>query len=165
MFEVGTDGHIGLDVHHDQMLAMLHGHEADLGADRRFACGVDHHVDQRAGTHQVGVVGNRDAPLANGLLQRAGRLHNPVRLRIMPGRRQCSNRCGNVDVGNRRHHDAAHLQHLGHDVGAHHARTDQADADRFAGGLQRSQVSRQAAGLECAHIAPLSIKMYICVQF
>ena len=43
--EIGADGDVGLDIHHDEVLAVLHGGEADLGADRGLAGGVDHHVD------------------------------------------------------------------------------------------------------------------------
>ena len=58
--EIGADGHVGLDIHHDEMLAVLHGAQADLGADGRHAGRVDDDVDQVVADDEVGVVGDGD---------------------------------------------------------------------------------------------------------
>ena len=167
MLEVGAYRHVGFDVHHHQVLAVLHRGQADLGTDVRLAGGVHHHVDHRAGAHQVGVLRNGDAFVANGLLQRAGAIDDPMCVCVMAGRGQCCHGSRHMDVGNGRHHDAAHLQHLGHDVGTHHARTDQADPDRLSGGLKGRQICGQAACLKSRHGRSVcrTAKVYICAPF
>jgi len=47
-------------------------------------------------------------------------------------------------------HEALRKMHLGHDVGAHHSRANQADADGFVSEGAGVKVGGQSAGLEGA---------------
>ena len=47
LLEVGADGDVGLDVHHHEVLAVLHRHQVEVGGDAGLAGGVDDDVDQR----------------------------------------------------------------------------------------------------------------------
>ena len=47
--QIGTDGDVGLDIHHDQMLAVFHGKQVVVCRHSRFAGGIDHHIDLRRG--------------------------------------------------------------------------------------------------------------------
>ena len=58
VLEIGADGDIRLDIHHHQMLAMLHGDEADFGPDGRPAGRIDDDVDLVIGTHRLGISGD-----------------------------------------------------------------------------------------------------------
>jgi hypothetical protein len=53
-----------------------------------------------------------------------------------------------VDVGDRRDHDAAHLQHLGDDVATHHSGANEPDPDGLACLGTGLQIGREAAGNE-----------------
>ena len=52
LLEIGADGDVGLDIHHHQMLAVLHRHQVEVGGDAGLAGGVDDDVDQRVGDQQ-----------------------------------------------------------------------------------------------------------------
>ena len=53
--QIGADGHVGLDIHHHQMLAVLHRFQADLGPDRRHPGRIDDHIDQIVLKDEVGI--------------------------------------------------------------------------------------------------------------
>ncbi len=56
----------------DEVLAVFHGAQADLGADRRHAGGVDDDVDEVALDHQASVAGDGDLAGFHGFGERAG---------------------------------------------------------------------------------------------
>ena len=129
--EVGADGDVGLDVHHHQMLAVLHRHQVEIGGDAGLAGGVDDDVDERVGHHGLdrgdgafaGLDGGGDFGRGVGLdavaVLAIGDGHGLAR-----GMRAAGGDGGDLD--------AAHQHALGDEVGAHFARADDADADRLA---------------------------------
>ena len=72
--QIGADRDVGLDIHHHQMLAVLHRAQADLGADRGHAGGIDDHVDQAALEQRLHVAGDGDLARFHG----RGRASSPV---------------------------------------------------------------------------------------
>src|SRR5690606_27459593 len=52
--EIGPNGDVGLDIHHHQVLAVLHGEQVVVGGDARLAGGVDDHVDLGSGDQRLG---------------------------------------------------------------------------------------------------------------
>ena len=70
--QIGADGHVRLDIHHHQMLAVLHGPKADLRADRRHAGRIDDHVDQSVLEDEIGIIGDRDLARLHRRGQRRG---------------------------------------------------------------------------------------------
>ena len=58
--QIGADGHVRLDIHHDQMLAVLHCLKADLGPDRRHPGRIDDHIDQFVLKDEIGIIGDGD---------------------------------------------------------------------------------------------------------
>ena len=112
---------------------MLHGRHADLGADHRFAGGIDHHVDQITAADQLRILRDGNVTVAHGLVEGTLRVRHPVRSGCVTCVQQRGQRAGNVDVGDGRYHDALHVEHLRHDVATHHAGADEADANGFTG--------------------------------
>ena len=129
--QVGADGDVGLDIHHHQMLAVLHRHQVEIGGDARLARRVDDHVDQRVGDQQF-IRGDGDLPA----LDRRGDLGGAVRLarhglvaigyadRLAGGMRTAGR--------DRAYFDAAHQHALRHQIGAHFTGADDADPHRPA---------------------------------
>ncbi len=71
MLEIGADGDVGLDIHHHQMLAVLHGDEADLGADGGPAGGIDDDVDLVIGANRLRVIGDGGLAALQGRVEGA----------------------------------------------------------------------------------------------
>jgi hypothetical protein len=53
LLQEGADRHVGLDVHHDQVLAVLHRHQVEIRRHSGLSGGVDDDVDQRVGDQQL----------------------------------------------------------------------------------------------------------------
>jgi hypothetical protein len=66
LLEERADRHVGLDVHHHEMLAVLHRHQIKIRRNARLTGRIDHHVDQRVGDQQL-VRRDRDPAAFDGL--------------------------------------------------------------------------------------------------
>ena len=132
LLEIGADGHVRLDIHHHQMLAMLDHLEADLGTGDRLAGGVDDDVDEAVVHQQVGIGHNGGlAGFDQGADRRIGLdLDGAVGLALGDAHRIMRLMRTARDDG--RDLDALHLRHLRDDVGAHLAATDDPDPDGAA---------------------------------
>ncbi len=142
--QIGADGHVGLDVHHYQVLAAFHRGKPDLGPDRGHASRVHHHVDQ-ARLEQRFDPGCRGHP--SRLDRRVDSVSavcglRPVGIAIGDGHRPF--RGLRIEFRNRADLDALHLRHARHDVGPHLARTHKADPDRTPGCRALGKVAGEA---------------------
>ena len=119
---------------------MLHRHQVEIGGDAGLAGGVDDHVDLRVGDQRFGR-GDGDLAGLDGGGDLGGRVGfaRAVVVAIGDGHGVAGGvRPAGGDGGDL---DAAHQHALGHEVGAHLARADDADADgpAFSGALARSR--------------------------
>src|SRR5262249_15617316 len=71
--KISPDGAVRLDIHHDDMLAMLHGHEPDPGADGRPAGRIDDDIDGIAGAHCFRLAGDCDPAVFDDRIDLAAR--------------------------------------------------------------------------------------------
>ncbi len=126
-FQQRADGDVGLDVHHHQVLAVLHRHQVEVGGDARLAGGVDHHVDERVLDQQL-VGGDGDAARLDGAGDRRRRVGLGGLLVGAVGDAHGGARRVRAARRHRRDLDAAHQHALGDQVGAHLAGADDADA-------------------------------------
>ena len=121
--------HVGLDVDHHDVLAVLAGPKGVADAGGRAAGGVDHDVHERAGDQRVGVVGDAG---------RAGRARPPPgsraakRASSQPTRRSACARPVRRQVGHGDQVDAGRARRLRQVHRAELAGADQADADGAA---------------------------------
>ena len=58
--EICADGDIRFDIHHHEVLAMLHCFQADLGPNRGNTGRINDHIDQVVLENQIGVAGYSD---------------------------------------------------------------------------------------------------------
>ena len=114
------------------MLAVLHRHQVEVGGHTGLAGGVDDDVDLRR-LHQHFGRSDGELPVGDG----GGNLGSRVGLDgvrgVAIGNRRGFERGVRPPRGNRGNLDAAHQHALRHEVGAHLARANDADADRGAG--------------------------------
>ncbi len=131
--QISADGDVSLDIHHDEMLAVLHGPETDFSTDGRNTGRVDHDVDEIVLEKKIGIVG--DGNFAG--FHRRGHCGLRVRFLCVPFfligdihgaacRRQ-------VQLRNGADFNAGHMCDAGDDIGTHFARPHKAYTDRLAG--------------------------------
>ena len=142
--EVRADGHVRLDIHHDEMLAVFHCFQADLGPDRRHPGRIDDHIDQVILKDQIGIIGDGDLAGFHRRGKRRRIRHLARMAFFLIGDVDGLDRVGQIEFGNRPDLDAGHMRHTRDDIGAHLARTDQPDADRTARIRPRLHIPRQS---------------------
>ena len=130
MLEIGADRDVGLDIHHDEMLAVLHGEKADLGADSGLAGRIDHDVDFTIGADRLRVIGDGNLAGLHGGVEGAFAVGQSDPIFRLAGNYYGTLGGIEIDIGDGGDRNSSHLGTLGDDVGAHLARADQADADR-----------------------------------
>ena len=140
--QISADGDVGLDIHHHQMLAMLHGHQVEIGGYTGLSRRVDDDVDQRIGDqHLVRGDGDpaaldRPADLGGGVGFGGHRIvaignANRIASRVRAAR------------GDGRNRNARHQHALRHQVRAHLARADDANAHGTALGGAPGEIAGQ----------------------
>jgi hypothetical protein len=142
--EVSADGDIGFDIHHDEMLAMFHGAQADFSADSRNAGGVDHNIDQIIFEDQIGIVRNGNLAAFHGRGQFRGVRNFLAVTFFLIGDIDCFQSVWNAQFGNGANFDARHMRHARYDIGAHFAGANQPDTDRPPAVRTRLHITCQA---------------------
>jgi hypothetical protein len=118
--QVWPDGDVGLDVHHDEMLAVLHRQEVEVGGDAGFSRRVDDNVEQRGG-HQCFGRGDGDLAGLDGGVGLLGRRALGSAVLVAEG--DDHRLAGGVRAASRdgADFDAPHQRPLRDEVGAHFA--------------------------------------------
>ena len=133
---------VGLDVDHDDVLAVFAAGQHVLDAGGRLTGGVDHDLDVGAGDDGIGVVGEIDLVVLERVggavgVERGRRPAHPGQRGARPSWRQ---------VGHRHQAQAGRARGLAHEHGTELAGAQQRDAQRFLVGFPLLEQAMQIHG-------------------
>ena len=149
LLEEAADGDVGLDVEHDDMLAVLHHFEREQRADVGVACRVDDDVDAAGGGQRMQILGHRDLAGLDGAVDVRGGagLHDVGA--VMAGEQRRVDRRLRPHLGDGADPHARHQRYLDDDVGAHLPGAGEPDGDRVPAVQRAAKVPLRIADGPC----------------